>query len=395
MISASRSRFSPLASRPSPPSPLVLPMIPSPAAVATVALYGLRAFFVLLLTALAASSNPSPRSLFLATNGRSHRLAGAAHLGWLLLGAFWFVRDGADDATRAMRCLSYDVILGALGIIATLTAARDFPHRRVVNRKGESGTLSHAAMVTQDEMIEHSFYQAMNLWQALYLHTITWVGGDDGAMATIRQSMIGRVTLLWSVTAPWGLRHLFPVHSFSANWSSGNRNGRIRKSNTNEGQRIRLGTQINGDGMATINRMYRVKKWQYIFYKHVILHGLNVSVAFPGYSYNYNNGDCAFLPLTIQWRVFWLALNTSYVMEFFLQSMVKRGILYQQRMMMMNGMLMASSSLSAVVVISGKVRLDAAFLSLVLNFANRHHDTFNTLMTGFVCATLRPSLPIA
>ena len=143
-------------------------------------------------------------------HGRGHRLVGATQLVWLLVGATWLVYpnkdlsdsidhtitidDGAHNNNNswAIECLMYDIILGLLGTLATLTAARSFPHRHIINRPGESGTLSHSAMVTQKEMIEHAFYQMLNLWQALYLHTITWAGSSS-----IRTTLIGRMISLW------------------------------------------------------------------------------------------------------------------------------------------------------------------------------------------------------
>ena len=69
-------------------------------------------------------------------------MAGAANLAWLVLGATPRLVDppnpNNDDRSWAIVCLAYDVVLGALGIAATLTAARAFPHKRVENRPGES-----------------------------------------------------------------------------------------------------------------------------------------------------------------------------------------------------------------------------------------------------------------
>ena len=185
--------------------------------------------------------------------------------------------------------------------------------------------------------------------------------------------------LLWVVTLPWAVRRLFPVNSFSANWNENKRED-TKKCSSKE-QCVQVGTERGNKGLSSINRMYQVKKWQYVFYKHVILHGLNVSMAFPR---GEGSPDPNPLPLTSQWRVFWLALNTSYVMEFFLQSIVKRGILSQRRMMMMNGLLMISSSLAAVGAVFGRVRFEAALISLLLNFANRRHDVWNVMATGCI-----------
>ena len=299
---------------------------------------GLRIFFTLLLIALITTpANRPPTKLFLSKHGRSHRLVGAANLVWLIVGSSWLVypNDNRSDVTNrtnddgsaynnnsnsnsnswAIKCLIYDIILGLLGTSATLTAAKGFPHRHIINRPGESGTLSHSAMVTQNEMLEHAFYQMLNLWQALYLHAITWMGSG-----IIRKSLIGRMALLWIVTLPWVVRtKWFPVNSFSANWTSNNQqqhNGNA--SSRNEHNVVRVGTKSNERSQSSINRVYQIKKWQYVFYKHVILHGLNISMAvistFDNITDNLHHHP---LPLTTKWRTFWLCLNTSYVRNSF------------------------------------------------------------------------------
>ena len=56
-------------------------------------------------------------------------------------------------------------MLGLSGTALTLTAARDFgpAHGRV--RNVASGALDEKATVTSSEMIEHAFYQLLNLAQ--------------------------------------------------------------------------------------------------------------------------------------------------------------------------------------------------------------------------------------
>ena len=85
-------------------------------------------------------------------------------------------------------------------------------------------------------------------------------------------------------------------------------------------------------------------------------------------------------------RFVYICNQTSYVMEFFLQRILKRGVLSQHRMMMMNGLLMASSSLAAVKAVFGRVRVETALVSLLLNFTNRHHDILNVMATGCIIA---------
>ena len=229
-------------------------------------------------------------------------------------------------------------------------------------------------------MLEHAFYQMLNLWQALYLHAITWMGSS----IIIRKSLIGRMVLLWIVTLPWVVRRLwFPVNSFSANWISNNQQRHNGNTSDRNNERIQVGTKSNERSQSSINRVYQIKKWQYVFYKHVILHGLNISMAVISTSDNHtDNLHRHPLPLTTEWRIFWLCLNTSYVMEFFLQSMVKRGVFSQQNGLLINGLLMISSSLAAIGAVFGRVRIEAAVISLLLNFINRGHDVLNTMIAA-------------
>ena len=64
-----------------------------------------------------------------------------------------------------------------------------------------------------------------------------------------------RVLLCLAATSPWLLRPYFPVNSFSANYANA----------PNPWSREAV--------------MYRVKKAQYMLYKHALLHGLNVCAA--------------------------------------------------------------------------------------------------------------------
>lgn len=84
-------------------------------------------------------------------------------------------------------------------------------------------------------MLEHSFYQALNLVQALYLH---WLGSRAGGAG-----LLGRLAGCLAATSPWLLRGLFPVNSFSDNYASG--------------------TPAAARAWTFIGIMYRTKKWQY------------------------------------------------------------------------------------------------------------------------------------
>ena len=349
---------------------------------------GLNLFFTLLLTTLTLSNNASGLKLFTHPHGRIHRLTGLFHLLWLLYGALFLInnnhytQNGKNDWHR--KCLLYDITLGTSGIITTLTAASSFPHRHIHNRPGESGTLSNDAIVTQGEMVEHSFYQGVNLVQVVFLHFVTWVLVVDERVLPIVVVFVKRFGMLLVVTLHWAIRKRFPVNSFSANWRR--KNVEMKKNNRHHDKNggIRVGTEKESKYLWLINGMYRFKKWQYVFYKHMILHGLNISVASSYQSYK-NDTTSLPLPLTPQWRIFWLLLNTSYVMEFFLQSLVKRQVLSQKFMMVLNALLMISASIASMKSnVLGQVKVEAALISLFLNFYNRGHDVLNTMVTFII-----------
>lgn len=327
-------------------------------------LLGLQLFFVALIGLISLHVG----RLFFDRHGWSHRCAGALHLSLLLLGA-WSI---PHQQKSPQYCFLYDILLGCSGVTLTLTAARDFPHRYVRNSAGQSGTLSEKAMVTQPEMIEHAYYQFLNLWQALYLHHMAVLSKSNSNVSdnSLLDRVDGSVLLpifppeqwwaLLVVSAPWWVRKRFPVHSFSDNW--------LKKQKGNKAA-TRLETIL-----------YRIKKWQYVFYKHVVLHGINLTLCVTP-------SDLVVQP---SWRLFWLCLNTSYVMEFFLQSLVKtRYVLKQSTMLAWNRWLMLVSSLAAVSPVLAKVRWELCGASLLLNFTNRHHDVFNTMLVASLALIAR------
>lgn len=181
----------------------------------------------------------------------------------------------------------YDSILGILGTLLALTAAFEFQHKGVNNVA--SGTLDQHATVSFNEMIEHAFYQALNLVQILFLHTLTPA-----------LDLPCRTLLLFLATSPWLARDYFPVHPFSDNY-----------------------VKIDPNSTPFIRLLYRLKKYQYIFYKHFLLHGLNLTVALMGVA----------LPEEQFFRLYWMSLNASYVMEFFLQTLVKKRYMQQSTML--------------------------------------------------------------
>lgn len=264
------------------------------------------------------------KKLFFGKRGRVHRLLGATYV------VLFFVRAGTMDDVPFRRTdvdwstfhLLMDVSLPVMGLLLTLAAAKAFPHKATSEA---SGTLDATELVSRAEMIEHAFYQGLNVFQILFLN------------------FEPNLPTLLLTTLPWALRARFPVHSFSANYS--------RTSET--------------------TRVYFVKKWQYVFYKHALLHGLNVCCAL-GIT-RVNSQDRRF-------RTYWLALNLSYVMEFFLQTLVRRGRMSQNTMLFMNKFLMLIASVAAIRVLTDVHPLVVA-ASVALNFTNRGRDVVNVLLT--------------
>eukprot|EP00947_MAST-08B_sp_MAST-8B-sp1_P002900 g2900.t1 len=261
----------------------------------------------------------------------------------------------APGGSTAGRTIAFDVILGVLGTTATLTAASDFRyHRHARNRA--SGTLDEEATVSYAEMLEHSFYQGLNLVQILYLHGIGHIASDSAVWV--------RVALALAATSPWLARRWFPVNHFSDNYN-------------------KAGT----DPWALTAIMYRVKKYQYLLYKHVLLHGLNLSLAL--------DGDSAAAPLTLRlpFRAYWLALNTSYVMEFFLQTLVKKKYMAQVTMVWLQHLLMLTATVSVLPILS-RINPVICACSLALNLLQRGNDWPNTALLAIAAALFRTTVPL-
>jgi hypothetical protein len=174
------------------------------------------------------------------------------------------------------------------------------------------------------------------------------------------------------------VRRRLPVHSFSDNWKI----YQSKQNKIHEPQRHQADTQQELEIL-----LYRIKKAQYLFYKHVVLHGLNIYMAVMAKS----GTRFTMPPYSLSWRIFWLLLNTSYVMEFFLQSLVKRRVVIgQSTMLWLQRWLMISASAGAAVLLLQIVQAGAtpmevymlpaiSLVSLILNLKNRHHDVFNTV----------------
>lgn len=289
-------------------------------------------FFGLLLLVIA--RNPV---MFLKRFGRSHAQNGLIYLSVLAIGFY----DAFVKSLDYKLLLLYNVLLGTFGSLLPLTAASEFKHKRVKNIA--SGTLDVHATVTYNEMIEHCFYQLLNLAQILFLH---------GLSVQLIDKLYQRLLLLLLTTLPWHYRQMFPINRFSDNY-----------------------TKIDERSTSLIRTLYRVKKYQYMFYKHFLLHGLNVSVVFSTITSN----DNVSIATDQAFRIYWLLLNTAYSMEFFLQTLVKKNYLSQQNMLLLQLILMSASSLAAVYVLV-EVNLIVALLSLLLNLVRRKHDVSNTLL---------------
>jgi hypothetical protein len=151
----------------------------------------------------------APR-LFTKRIGRRHAQTGAAYLFWLAAGYITVIYSYYVDAPAGMHHVLFDGVLGVLGITLTLTAAHEFGHKSVRNRA--SGTLDEDATVTYDEMLEHAFYQGLNVAQAMFIAYVS-------QPAT---SFFSRAVCASACTAPWLIRSAFPVHSFSKNYSDSN-----------------------------------------------------------------------------------------------------------------------------------------------------------------------------
>jgi len=325
---------------------------------ATTCNVGLALFFAALLVVSARHS-----VMFLRAYGRRHRLCGLCLLVWLCVG---FVSGVVN--LPWLPHLAFDVVLGVLGTLTAVTAAFDFRKAHARVRNLASGTLEREATVTFSEMIEHSFYQGLNLAQALFLHAIASgaagashapAGPSGGPPTSLLPhtsiTLPARLMLALVATSPWLFRHRFPVNRFRDNYTRGQ------------------------NKWTLVALLYRAKKYQYVFYKHALLHGLHISVAVSGVSIVHDAG----------FRLYWLCLNTSYVMEFFLQTLVKKGHLRQWVMLTLQQLLMAVSTIAAVHVLVQAVLPLAAIVSLALNFAHPKHDVANTAVTMLVVVVVR------
>jgi hypothetical protein len=279
--------------------------------------------------------------MFTKAYGRRHRIFGGILLIWLILG---YLQLGFSY--EIIQPFVYDIFLGIIAITATLTAAFDFQKAHSHVKNVASGTLEKEATVTYSEMIEHSFYQILNLLQILFIHSLVII--DNYPLHT-------RLFFAFIASSFWFFRSLFPVNKFSDNYTKGQ------------------------DTLSLISILYRTKKYQYVFYKHFLLHGLILSLAASGQS-----GESIHVISTSKdiFRLYWLSLNTSYVMEFFLQTLVKKGYMSQRALIFLQLLLMSVSSVVAVEILRRYCDIRLGLLSLVLNFTNRKREMVNVAMVA-------------
>lgn len=277
---------------------------------------------------------------------RRHRVAGLVHLCALCAVA----RDVVTrDRAGALDGVWYDAVMCVTGLAATVTAHADFAktreHREAAPGR-KSGTLHEQAAVTGSEMLEHAFYHLVNAFQIVYVRL-------TGSVWFMETSGVVRSFACIGATSIWMWRSRFPTNSFSTNYRSG--------------------TLVD---LETV--LYRLKKYQYVMYKTVLLHGLNVSLAIVPRT--------SPLATTFNWRVYWLLLNSAYVFEFFLQTLVRRKYMHQWTMLAMNQTLMVLSTAAVVPVVLDNLQISAALVAFALNFLNRKRELVNVSVALAVCA---------
>ena len=142
------------------------------------------------------------------------------------------------------------------------------------------------------------YYQGLNLLQIFCLHLLPQIS-----------SLYIRLAVLAVMTSPWLIRHLFPVNSFRCE-----RNLPLYARHSISRSFIFSDNWTKHNPGVVVSLLYRLKKSQYMLYKHFLLHGLNITVAISRADF-----------IETDWfRLFWVSLNTSYVMEFFMQTLVKK-----------------------------------------------------------------------
>ena len=331
------------------------------------------AYFAWVLSVVA----PHAPRLFAPRFGRGHRLAGAAHLVLLLVGVADLLARVSQASfgasarppldlvalplgrARVSGAFLYDALLGVSGCALTITAASDFGIPRARLRNRASGALDDDQTVTREEIVEHLFYQVLNVTQMVFLRIAPIVAATHGRS--------GACASLALATAPWLFRSAFPTNRFSANYR---RREPLVADVADAGNALRMersaGRTTNAVSSVRVRRLYRLKKAQYVFLKHVLQHGLNAGVVVAATRASSSSSSPSSLADTLFFRAYWLTLNTAFVMEFFMQTLVKKNKLSQRTMLRANKTLMFTSSLAAAFVVA-KASLVAAATSCALN----------------------------
>ena len=100
--------------------------------------------------------------------------------------------------------------------------------------------------------------------------------------------------------------------------------------------------------------------------------------------------ESAALVRTPPFRLYWLCLNTAYVHEFFLQTLVKKRYMSQRTMLALQQLLMLVSTAAALRILQ-YVEPHLCLLSLALNFTRRGREVSNGALVLAV-AVIRPCL---
>ena len=83
----------------------------------------------------------------------------------------------------------------------------------------------------------------------------------------------------------------------------------------------------------------------------------------------------------------WRLLNASYVLEFFLQTLVRAKFMRQAHMLVLNALLQVSASCFALPVALAFVSPHASVLSLALNFAQVGNEPARVLLAALLAAS--------
>ena len=127
---------------------------------------------------------------------------------------------------------------------------------------------------------------------------------------------------------------------------------------------------------------------RYLLYKHFLLHGLNLSLTLLPNLHTTSPPPSLCLSSRPYFRLYWLSLNAAYVLEFFLQTLVKKGAMRQNTMLLLNQLLMTITTTPALQVLMMDVSWSLGLISLWLNLINRGREVENVLSLTILTLTL-------